>query len=98
MSTLRSPGHATALRSSIAALETRLLSLRARAWERLGRLSPVLRSQAGQSMVESSVLLATLLGGLAVGGVALNKTHPDMMNALSIHVRGIYFALSLPFP
>ena len=76
----------------------KLVILRARAWQRLGALSPLLRSQRGQSVVESSVLLATLLGGLAVGGVALTKTHPDMMNALSFHVRGIYFALSLPFP
>ena len=54
--------------------------------------------QSGQALVEQGVLLATLLGGLAVGGVWLMKTHPDMMNAINIHIRGYYFVLSLPFP
>ena len=52
----------------------------------------------GLVLVEQGVLLATLLGGLAVGGVWLMKTHPDMMNAINIHIRGYYFMLSLPFP
>jgi hypothetical protein len=62
-------------------------------WRRLRRAG-----QSGQALVEQGVLLATLLGGLAVGGVWLMKTHPDMMNAINIHIRGYYFVLSLPFP
>lgn len=54
--------------------------------------------QKGQALVEQSMLLATLLGGLAVGGVWLMKTHPQMLNAIDTHVRGFYFVLSLPFP
>jgi hypothetical protein len=64
-----------------------------RRWRRLWR-----SGQAGQALVESSVLLATLVGGLAVGGVWLMQTHPDMMNALNIYMQGYYFVLSLPFP
>jgi hypothetical protein len=55
-------------------------------------------AQSGQALTESSLLLATLLGGLAVGGLWLLKTHPDQINALDLHIRGIYFVLSLPFP
>jgi hypothetical protein len=66
--------------------------LRAR-WRRLWR-----RGQRGQALTEQGLLLATLLGGLAVGGVWLMKTHPDMLNAVGVHVRGFYFTLSLPFP
>lgn len=54
--------------------------------------------QSGQALTESGILLATLLGGLAVGGLWLMKTHPDMINALGIHVKSFYFLLSLPFP
>ncbi|MCA1828769.1 MAG: hypothetical protein ABR567_07880 [Myxococcales bacterium] len=57
-----------------------------------------LAGQSGQALVEQGVLLATLLGGLAVGGVWLMKTHPDMMNMLNIQIRSYYFMLSLPFP
>ena len=64
-----------------------------RRWRELAR-----RGQSGQAVVESGILLATLIGALAVGGVALNKTHPDMMNAIDIYMRGFYFTLSLPFP
>lgn len=56
------------------------------------------RGQSGQAMVEQGVLLATTLGALAVGGVWLMKTHPDMMNAINIQIRSYYFVLSLPFP
>ena len=48
-------------------------------WRRLRKAG-----QSGQALVEQGVLLATLLGGLAVGGVWLMKTHPDMMNAINI--------------
>jgi hypothetical protein len=54
--------------------------------------------QSGQAMVESSVLLATLLGGLAVGGGLLMRYHPQMMNVLDIYMKGFYFTYSLPFP
>jgi hypothetical protein len=52
----------------------------------------------GQALVESSILLATLLGGLAVGGVWLMRTHPAMLDAIDSLIRGAYFLLSLPFP
>ena len=64
----------------------------------LSRWRRMWKEQRGQALVEQGVLLATLLGGLAVGGVWLMKTHPDMMNAINIHIRGYYFMLSLPFP
>jgi Flp pilus assembly pilin Flp len=57
-----------------------------------------LRGQSGQALVEQGVLLATLLGVGAAGGTWLLKMHPDLMNALDLHFRGIYFVLSLPFP
>jgi hypothetical protein len=56
------------------------------------------RGENGQALVEQGILLATLLGGLAVGGVWMMKTHPQMLNAINIQVRGYYFVLSLPFP
>ena len=56
------------------------------------------RGQQGQALTEQGILLATLLGGMAVGGVWLMKRHPDLLNAIDIHVRGFYFTLSLPFP
>jgi hypothetical protein len=56
------------------------------------------KGEKGQALVEQGLLLATLLGGLAVGGVWLMKTHPQMLNAINIQVRGYYFVLSLPFP
>jgi len=56
------------------------------------------RGQRGQALVETGILLSTLLGFLAVGGVWLMHTHPEMLNALDIYVRGFYFVLSLPFP
>jgi len=57
-----------------------------------------LHAEDGQALVESGILLATLVGGLAVGGTWLMKTHPGMLRALGAHVRGSYFLLSLPFP
>jgi hypothetical protein len=62
-------------------------------WRRLWR-----HGQRGQALVEQGVLLATLLGGLAVGGVWLMKTHPQMLNMINIQVRSYYFVLSLPLP
>lgn len=54
--------------------------------------------ESGQAVVEQGILLAALLGALAVGGTWLVKTHPAMLNAIDVHVRGFYFTLSLPFP
>jgi hypothetical protein len=56
------------------------------------------RPARGQALVETSVLLATLLAALAVGGTWLMRTHPQMLQAIDIAVRSYYFALSLPFP
>jgi hypothetical protein len=52
----------------------------------------------GQALVETSVLLATLLGALAVGGMWLLRAHPELMRAIDGGVRGYSFALSLPIP
>ena len=52
----------------------------------------------GQALVETSILLATLVGALAVSGLWLMRAHPQMLHALDIAVRSYYFALSLPFP
>lgn len=84
--------------TALSRLDERVERLRLRLWARVAPLHPLLASQRGQSVVESSVLLATLLGVIGVGGVALNKTHPDLMNAINIQVRGFYYMLSLPFP
>jgi hypothetical protein len=54
--------------------------------------------EEGQALVESALLLATLLGVLAVGGTWLLQTHPRMLRAINAHVRGYCSALSLPFP
>ena len=62
-------------------------------WRRLWR-----SGQKGQALAEQSILLATLLGGLAVGGIWLMKTHPAMLNAVDIQMRSYYFVLSLPYP
>lgn len=56
------------------------------------------RRWRGQALVETSVLLATLLGALAVGGMWLMRTHPRMLHAIDLGVRGYSFALSVPFP
>ncbi len=54
--------------------------------------------ESGQALVESGLLLATLLGSLAVGGTWLMRTHPELLRALDEQIRGSYFLLSLPFP
>ena len=59
------------------------------------RLLPPAR---GQALVETSLLLATLVGALAAGGLWLVRAHPRMLHALDTAVRGDYFVLSLPFP
>jgi hypothetical protein len=56
------------------------------------------RGESGQALVEQGVLLAALLGALALGGAWLVKSHPAMMQAIDTQVRGDYFLLSLPFP
>jgi Flp pilus assembly pilin Flp len=60
-----------------------------------GRL---LRDESGQALTEQAILLTTLLGIGAVGGLWLVKTHPEMLKALDIAVRSYLFVLSLPFP
>lgn len=52
----------------------------------------------GQALVETSLLLATLVGALAIGGLWLLHAQPEMMHAIDIAVRSYSFALSLPFP
>jgi hypothetical protein len=54
--------------------------------------------ESGQALVEQSILLATLLGVLAVGSLWLLRTQPEMIHALDVQIRGFYFVLSLPFP
>ena len=56
------------------------------------------RRPRGQALVETSVLLAALVGALAVGGLWLMRAHPRMLHAIDIAVRSYYFAISLPFP
>lgn len=56
------------------------------------------REESGQALTEEALLIALLLGGLAVGGQWLMKAHPEMLGALDAQVRGLYFVLSLPFP
>jgi hypothetical protein len=56
------------------------------------------RGEQGQALVESGLLLATLAGGLAIGGTWLMRTHPEMLRAVDAQIRGSYFLLSLPFP
>ena len=58
----------------------------------------VRRGERGQALVESGLLLATLLGSLAVGGAWLMQAHPELLRALDAQIRGTYFFLSLPFP
>jgi hypothetical protein len=56
------------------------------------------QGEQGQALVESGLLLATLAGGLAIGGTWLMRTHPEMLRAIDAQIRGSYFLLSLPFP
>ena len=62
-------------------------------WRKLWRTG-----QRGQALTEQGMLLATLLGSLAVGGVWLMKTHPQMLDLINLQVRSYYFTLSLPLP
>jgi hypothetical protein len=54
--------------------------------------------ESGQALVESGLLLAALLGGLAAGGIWLMRTQTDLLRAIGNQFRGAYFWLSLPFP
>ncbi|HET9751703.1 MAG TPA: hypothetical protein VFP52_02030 [Myxococcales bacterium] len=65
---------------------------------RVRRARTFLGGESGQALVEQGILLATLLGALALGGAWLVKSHPSMMQAIDTQVRGDYFLLSLPFP
>jgi hypothetical protein len=57
----------------------------------------LLRGESGQALTEQALLLATLVGVGAAGGAWLMHTHPDLINALSVHARSVYFVVSLPF-
>jgi hypothetical protein len=57
-----------------------------------------LGGESGQALVEQAILLSTLLGVLVVGSLWLMRTHPEMIHAIDVQVRGFYFVLSLPFP
>jgi hypothetical protein len=57
-----------------------------------------LADESGRALVEQAILLATLLGVLVVGSLWLMRTHPEMIHAIDVQVRGFYFVLSLPFP
>jgi hypothetical protein len=63
-----------------------------------GSLLRGLADESGQALAEQAILLMTLLGVLAVGSLWLMRTHPEMIHALDIQIRGFYFVLSLPFP
>jgi len=56
------------------------------------------RTCRGQALVETSILLATLLGALTVGGLWLVRAHPETMRAIDAGARSYSFALSLPIP
>jgi hypothetical protein len=56
------------------------------------------RRAHGQALVETSLLLAALVGALAAGGFWLLRAHPRMLHALDGSIRGHYLAVSLPFP
>jgi len=56
------------------------------------------RPARGQALVETSLLLATLVGALTAGGFWLLRAHPRMLHALDRSIRGHYLAVSLPFP
>ncbi|TMA23970.1 MAG: hypothetical protein E6J62_18855 [Deltaproteobacteria bacterium] len=64
----------------------------------LRALAHLLRDESGQALTEQGILLTTLLGIGAVGGLWLVKAHPDMLKALDIAMRSYLFVLSLPFP
>ncbi len=64
-----------------------------RRWRRMLR-----EGQSGQAMVESSMLLFTMLIVLAAGQAVLLQNQSGMMNALDIYMKGFYFTMSLPFP
>jgi hypothetical protein len=70
-----------------------LLARMPRRWRRMLR-----EGQSGQAVVESSIMLFTLLVTITVGTRVLMRNQPDMMNALTIYMSGFYFTLSLPFP
>ena len=64
----------------------------------LRRVARFLAGESGQALAEEGVLLVTLLGIGAVGGLFLVKQHPEMLKAIDVIVRSYWFVLSLPFP
>jgi Flp pilus assembly pilin Flp len=65
---------------------------------RMRAIAALLRDESGQALTEQGILLTTLLGIGAVGGLWLVKAHPEMLKALDIAMRSYLFVLSLPFP
>jgi hypothetical protein len=65
---------------------------------RLRAIGRLLLDESGQALTEQAILLTTLLGIGAVGGLWLVKAHPEMLKALDIAMRSYLFVLSLPFP
>jgi Flp pilus assembly pilin Flp len=65
---------------------------------RLRAFGRLLRDESGQALTEQGILLTTLVGVGAVGGLWLAKAHPEMLKALDIAMRSYLFVLSLPFP
>jgi hypothetical protein len=65
---------------------------------RLREIRHLLLDESGQALTEQAILLTTLLGIGAVGGLWLVKAHPEMLKALDIAMRSYLFVLSLPFP
>jgi hypothetical protein len=57
-----------------------------------------LAGESGQALAEEGVLLVTLLGVGATGGLILVKQHPEMLKAIDVIVRSYWFVLSVPFP
>lgn len=64
----------------------------------LRRAARFLAGESGQALTEEAVLLVTLLGVGALGGLILVKQHPEMLKAIDVIVRSYWFVLSLPFP
>ena len=65
---------------------------------RLRAIIGLLRDESGQALTEQGVLLVSLVGVGAVGGLWLVKAHPEMLKALDAWVHSYLFVLSLPFP
>jgi hypothetical protein len=68
------------------------------AMKRFSAIARFLGAESGQALAEEGILLVTLLGIGAVGGLWLVKEHPLALHAIDTAVRSYLFMLSLPFP